>query len=138
MFCPECGTNLREGALFCSECGKAIQTVQSQPEHCDVEPQETMAQITQQEEVKPEESKINRFIAEKGADKLSNQLSLVTIVAVILMRFLGFVTALLVAAVNGYLIYRSYKDTGSFNKKMIAWCVGALLIWAIYWIVPYI
>ena len=130
MHCPKCGKQLNEEAAFCTECGLRLN--QSQQEEPAEQPEQAVPQATVNDGNTTENgllAKINDYIEKHRAETLNKYFSAVSIAAVVALRLLGlWVSALLIAAVNGYLIYRSYKATAKIDAKMCAWTIGAFLI----------
>lgn len=136
MICPVCGKQMNDAAAFCTECGALLQQAE-QVEHAAQMGQFVVETNNRNTDATTGRllAKVNGFIDAKEAVKLNKCLSLTAIVGVVMLRLFGFwLSALLIAVINGYFIFREYKTSGRIDRRMYVWTVGAFLIWLIMFI----
>lgn len=131
MNCPQCGKLVSDESVFCIECGSALQ--QPQP-HTDLAgvPNSEAEHGSDKIAIKELRARLESFVEKWGAVRLSRYLSMSLIAVVVMLRLLGpWLSSLLIAAMNGFLIYTKYKSTAKIDREMCAWSIGAILVWLI-------
>lgn len=128
--CTKCGKQLSDDVVFCTECGTNL----GEPQELHIIQENSAA-----DSASPENNgafkfdhilKLNRYIDSYGAALLNKRLSLVVIITGAMISIFGFlICALLIGALNAYLIYRDYKQNHKLNVNMCIWSVAALAVW---------
>lgn len=116
LICSNCGKQIEENCLFCTECGSDINLTKKQTQS---------NAIIKNDQIR---EKIDNFINKFGDIKINKFLSLATIISIISIRIFGFIViTALITVINSILIYYNYRKNSKMDMKMILWSIAVLV-----------